>query len=179
MRLTLKNKRKSRLGTVKKRHTMRGGAGSINTKTAVIVYIRNITSQILNSIENKDDGFLKNNKYSNLPYHKRKLYEPLFLGMKIDYDNFKLFSDIMINERNNSIHPPLNDIPIIAANCKKLIEEHKLETELALELKILQYGITRITPRTLVSSIATHVPRTNNGSTRVTRSMTLKNSIRS
>jgi hypothetical protein len=55
MRLTLKNKRKSRLGTVKKRHTMRGGAGSINTKTAVIVYIRNITSQILNSIENKDD----------------------------------------------------------------------------------------------------------------------------
>lgn len=175
MRLTLKNKRKSRLGTVKKRHTMRGGVGSINTKTAVIVYIRNISSQILNSIENKDDGFLKNNKYSNLSYHKRKLYEPLFLGMKIDYDNFKLFSDIMINERNNSIHPPLNDIPIIATNCKKLIEEHKLETELALELKILQYGITRITPRTLSPSIATHVPR----STRVTRSMTLKNSIRS
>lgn len=166
-KITLKNLRRRRKNGTRVRQSRnswfrenpvvkeRLGGGGANTKTAVIIYVRNIAAQILNSIENKENNSIRNTKYSRLSNSKRTLYAPLLLSMKIDYDNFKLFSDIMINERNSSIHPPTENLPILASNCKNLIVEHNLEREMALESKILQYGI-------------------NTPSKRVTRSMSSK-----
>jgi hypothetical protein len=58
----MKNTR-ARRPIILRRTVKRRGGGSSETKMAVMTYVRNIASQILNSIELKDENLGKNVKY--------------------------------------------------------------------------------------------------------------------
>jgi hypothetical protein len=104
---------------------------------AVITFIRNIASQILNSIEN-EEILSKNTKYFNLSDDKKGVYAPIYHEMNINFDKFKSSAGVMINERNESIHPPMTNILSMAIICRDLITEHSLGDKMSFESKILQ-----------------------------------------
>lgn len=149
MKITRKNKNKNSKNvffsrrsnhiniTMKRKNHITGG-GTANTNMAVIAFVRNIASQIINSIETKLDYTLKNTKYFNLSDDKKSLYAPLYHEMNMNYDKFKYSAGIMINERNDTTHPQIKDIRHIAKICRDLIMEHNLAEKLSFELKILQ-----------------------------------------
>jgi hypothetical protein len=130
------------------------GGGSENTNIAVILFVKNIASQILNNIETNDEHLTTNTKYFNLTEDKKILYSPLYHEMNMNYDKFKQHAGTLINERNEMIHPSTRDIRSKAVICRNLITEHNLSDKLDFEMKILQ---SVINPK------------------RVTRSMSLRN----
>ena len=132
------SRRQNHTNITMKRKTLITGGGSANTEIAVIAFVRNIASQIINSIETKVDVMQKNTKYFNLSDDKKSLYAPLYQEMNINYEKFKSSAGLMINERNDTIHPQMKDIRSIAVICKDLIIEHNLLEKLSFELKVLQ-----------------------------------------
>ena len=139
--------------TLKRSNHISGG-GSENTNIAVILFVKNIASQILNNIEVDDEHLITNTKYFNLTEDKRMLYSPLYIETNMNYDKFKNRAGNLINERNEMIHPSMKDIRSRAVICRNLIIEHSLSDKLDFEMKILQ---SVINPK------------------RVTRSMSLRN----
>ena len=135
---------KRKLNSSNKGRTMRrkvGGHQTKNTKLAVIVFVRNIVSQILNNVENTNDSSLKNTKYYKLSDEKKNLYAAMYNHVGIGFDKFKERSGVMMNQRNKSIHPLPDDMISNALICRQLIEEHGLGEEMNFESKIIQYFI--------------------------------------
>ena len=123
--------------TLKRKNHIVVGGGSENTKLAVITFVRNIASQILNSIEIKED-LTKNTRFFNLSDDKKGAYASLYHEMNINFDKFKSSAGVMINERNESIHPPLANMLSMAIISRDLITEYSLGDKMSFEFKILQ-----------------------------------------
>lgn len=144
------------------------GGGSENTNIAVISFVKNIASQILNNIEFNNEHLTTNTKYFNLTEDKKILYSPLYREINMNYDKFKNHAGILINERNDMIHPPMRDMRSRAVICRNLIIEHNLSDKLDFEMKILQSVINpkRVTRSMSLRNVSvipsTHVSKTVN-----------------
>lgn len=134
-----------RINRIHMRRTMKrrkGGNGQEDTKLAVVSYIRNIATQILNNMDKITDNNLKNTKYSKLTDEKKELYSALFTEMKINYGKFKTDASTMVNQRNSEVHPLQDEMLIYAEKCRELLRTHRLEMEMVFELKVIKSFIS-------------------------------------
>lgn len=133
-------KRKSKHKYTRKRN----GGGDIRCLSsegtvAIKDYIRNISSQILQNIENKphDNEDEPSSYFKRLSNTKIEIYRPWFESFKISFGEFKTTMNRLVNMRNDSIHPSKEKMKKLAQDCVDLVDLYKLNDELKYEYYIL------------------------------------------